>query len=424
MKDMNDQWSRLPEHELSFLGDAPVIYHCHHFNLFLDQTVDDALGPKIGAELRFAAARDASYQLLESLMQASGAETPAERMSLAEGVFAAMGHGHLAIDVDQGKGSARGENLHYGRTWFEKYGGNVRRRTPVDTFAAGFIAAAAELAAGLPRESVIVKEDLCIGMRASHCEFSISRGEPGEHLAAIDRAATEATIGATKPTAGLHEPQIESITETLRAFLAGVRGDQHGLIQNFGVYITLHLTSYYNRITYGTISRVLKTAPKMLEILESLFRESGHVCVFNTFGGILMSPEWEGAIGELNPDPAEIVAGCTAIARALNFGRWTIREHSPGQRLVIDTPTTYECPYYLTRHGRSDRPSCYFLQGAALAIMQLAECVNWRERPALDQEFYNKLFRSGVKWRVEQTQCRTMGQDRCEVVVSKLKGST
>ena len=28
---------------LTFLAEEPVVYHCHHFNLFLDQTVDDAV---------------------------------------------------------------------------------------------------------------------------------------------------------------------------------------------------------------------------------------------------------------------------------------------------------------------------------------------------------------------------------------------
>jgi len=419
MKDLLDLWSRLPEQELSFLGDAPVIYHCHHFNLFLDQTVDDALGPKRGPQVRFAAARDASYQLLDSLMQANGAQTPAERMAIAESTFAAMGHGRLSIGASGGSGKAIGEHLHYGRAWSEKYGASVRRRHPADTFAAGYTAAAAEVAAGLPRESVLANEDRCIAMRAPRCEFSLTPGEQAELRPDVGVQATLAALGDLKPEPGLHEPTIGAITETLRSFLAGVRGDQHGLVQNFGVYITLHLASYYNRITYDTISQVLSTAPKMIDVLESLFRESGHVCVFNTFGGILMSPEWEGAIGDLKEDPEEIVAACLGIARALNFGRWTLREYVPGERLVIDTPSTYECPYYITRHGTSSRPSCYFLQGAALAIMQLAERVKWTARPALTQDYYNQLFRGGAHWKVEQTRCRTLGHDRCEVVVSR-----
>ena len=97
------------DNDLAFLGDAPVLYHCHHFNLFLDQSVDDALGPKVGPALRFAAAREASYQLLASLVRAAGAVTPAERVALAEHVFASMGHGRLRIDAPQGVGKAVGE---------------------------------------------------------------------------------------------------------------------------------------------------------------------------------------------------------------------------------------------------------------------------------------------------------------------------
>ena len=147
------------DNDLAFLGDAPVLYHCHHFNLFLDQSVDDALGPKVGPALRFAAAREASYQLLASLVRAADAVTPAERVALAEHVFASMGHGRLRIDAPQGVGKAVGEHLHYGQAWFEKYGATVRRRSPADAFAAGFAAAAVDLAYDLPPLSSAATEE-------------------------------------------------------------------------------------------------------------------------------------------------------------------------------------------------------------------------------------------------------------------------
>ena len=49
----------LPGLDLMSLAGVPVIYHCHHFNLFLDQTIDDALGPVEGPKVRFEAAREA-----------------------------------------------------------------------------------------------------------------------------------------------------------------------------------------------------------------------------------------------------------------------------------------------------------------------------------------------------------------------------
>ena len=43
----------IPDYDLMNYGGIPTVYHCHHFNLFLDQTIDDALGPGPGFTLRF-----------------------------------------------------------------------------------------------------------------------------------------------------------------------------------------------------------------------------------------------------------------------------------------------------------------------------------------------------------------------------------
>jgi hypothetical protein len=417
MKAILAQRSSIETHDLNFFGDSSVVFHCHHFNLFLDQTIDDALGRKTGTAVRVSAAREASYQLLSSLVRRVSAESSVERLELAQSVFAAMGHGRLALNAPRGQGSARGDTLHYGHSWFEKYGQSVRRRHPADAFAAGFAAAATEVAYDLPRESVGATETRCVAMRDQACEFDFVPGAAAEPRPVVDLETTRALLG-TVP-AGCHESRISEIAGTLRAFLAGVSGDERGLVQAFGVFVTMHLAGYYNRVTYDTQARIMQLVPRSVHVFESLLRESGHVCVFNTFGGLLLSPEWEGAIGSLRADAEEIAMNCCAIARALGFGRWTLREFIPGERLVIDTPATYECPYYLTRHGRSERPSCFFLQGAALAIMQLASRVQWDSRPRLTQDFYNKLFRGGLPWRVEQGECVTRGDGFCRVVVSR-----
>jgi hypothetical protein len=108
------------EHDLSFVGGVPYIYHCHHFNLFLDQTVDDALGPEVGAQVRHDAAREAAYQLVKAAAGPADAGNPTERTALARALFSAMGHGKLDFDTDPKGGRLTGEYLHYGYSWSEK----------------------------------------------------------------------------------------------------------------------------------------------------------------------------------------------------------------------------------------------------------------------------------------------------------------
>ncbi|MCC7073710.1 MAG: hypothetical protein IT383_20535 [Deltaproteobacteria bacterium] len=409
--------SLLPEHDLSFLADAPVIFHCHHFNLFLDQTIDDALGVEAGTALRTRAARDASYHLLSSLNRKLGLVTPAERLELAAALFAAMGHGRLEILTQATGGEGRGTWLHYGFAWHEKYGQAVRRRFPADAMAAGFMAAATEVAYGLPRESMQCTETACIAMRAPRCEFTFKPGKA--EVPEIDVGTAQARAVVRPSFTGLYEDKIAAIAKGLRDFAGGVAGDERGLVQAFGVFVTLHLSTYYNRISYDAWNLVRERSPASLPVIEALLRESGHVCVFNTFGGILLSPEWEGMVGKIQGDPVEIVSGCTAIGRALGFGHWTLAELKPGERLVLRTPSTYESSYWVTREGPAQQGMCFFVQGAALAFMQLAERVPWTQRPKLTQEFYVELFRRGVPWSVKETKCIAKGDMACEVVVQK-----
>ncbi|MBI5507995.1 MAG: hypothetical protein HY903_04510 [Deltaproteobacteria bacterium] len=406
----------LAEHDLMLFGGAPAVYHCHHFNLFLDQTIDDALGQVAGERLRFSAAREFAHDFLVTACAREGATTPVERISVAQTLFAAMGQGKLQLSVDPAGGQGRGEFLHYGYSWFEKYGTKVKRLRPADAFAAGFAAAANEVAFGLPLGSTNAVEGFCIARRDPHCAFTLTAGSPTPAGPKVGAAEIRANV---RPAfTGKSEDEVVKIAAGLRDFTASVRGDHRGLVQAFGVYVTLHLSGYYNRISFDAVRHIEATTPQSVGVLEELLRESGHVCVFNTFGGILLSPEWEGMVGKLSGDPTQVVLGCAAIARALGFGHWTIADLQPGRRLVMRSPATYESAYFIARHGRAARGNDYFFQGAVLAVAQLAHRVDWKSKPKLTQEFYQSLFRGGIPWRAEQTRGIAKGDEMSEIVVS------
>ena len=417
-----DHWKQLsqelPDQDMTFLGDTQYVYHCHHFNLFHDQTVEDALGEERAFEVRARAAAEASRALLGGIVAGNGSTTPAERLQLAAGLFPWMGHGSLELQSDAEGGIALGEFLHYSFAWREKYGQKIRRRHPIDAFAAGFAAAATEVAFDLPVGAVGVSEGDCYVCREPSCRFELRRQE-GSQVAAsgLGREAVGGLLSA--PSAGRDEETIAGIARGLKDFVLGVEGDGRGLVQGFGIYITRHLTSYYNATAYDTIHHIEQHQPASAPVVEELFGESGHVCAFYTCGNILLSPEWEGLVGPVTGEVEEIVSACVAICRALGFGHWTVEELVPGERLVMRASSNYEAPYYLARYGRSDKPRCYFFANAARAIMQLAHRVDWPSRPTLDDALYQSLFKEGLGWRMEQTACLTRGDDHCEVVVTK-----
>jgi hypothetical protein len=416
MERFNALRSIISSQDLTFLSGAPVIYHCHHYNLFHDQTIDDALGEEFGTRVRTVAARNASRELLSACAADLKAYTPVERLQLASDLFAWMGHGTLKFSVDETGGRADGRFLHYGHSWREKYGSKVKRSHPADAVAAGFAAAATEVAFGLPPGSMDASEEQCIALRDTACRFQLRRVDPVPAPHAVNRATIEPLLGPS--VSGMEEEKIRTIADGLRGFLRNVHGDQRGLVQAFSVFVSLHLSNYYNETIFEAIHHIEHEQPRSVDVAEALFREAGQVCVFNTFGNILLSPEWEGMVGAPSGSPLEILVNSCAIARGLGFGHWAIHEYSPERSLVLRTSSNYEAPFYLRRYGLSDRARCYFLQGSALAMMVLAHRVKWAERPRLTHDFYVNLFRDRIPWRVHQPLCPTRGDALTELVVS------
>ena len=192
--------------DFMYLIDTPVVYHCHHFNLFLDQTIDDAMGPLEGQKIRFIAARETSRQLLSELIKKAEAETPTERLQIATLIFKKMGHGTLQIFSDSNGGEAFGEYLHYGYSWFQKYGQTIKQLHPTDVFAAGYIAATIEVVYDMKHEVIDVIESECSSMKAPRCTFEIKhkdRESPFVPLAEVSKKVCEAP--ELKFETGFHE---------------------------------------------------------------------------------------------------------------------------------------------------------------------------------------------------------------------------
>ena len=152
-----------------FLGGTQTVY-----NLFHDQTVDDALGDTEGRALRTSAAHGAFYRLLSGIYTRLELTDSEARIRFAEDLFAWMGHGRVEMALLPSGGSATSAHTHYGMSWKEKYGSQVTRKHPADAVAAGMIAACNELAHDLPPGSLVAVEGKCLATKAARCEFDVS----------------------------------------------------------------------------------------------------------------------------------------------------------------------------------------------------------------------------------------------------------
>ena len=419
---INDKRSSIADLHLSYVGESPICYHCHHFNLFFDQTIDDAIGAPEGMALRTQAAHDAAYQYLRDLVASLPRTTPSEQLDVASSVFAAMGHGRLNLAVPMSGGRIDGQHLHYGHAWQEKYGGDLRRKTPTDAFAAGFAAAASEIAYRLPAGSRSCREEECIAINHSACTLSVGTGEEPFVPSGATYASNRRRLRS--PTRGGSEETVEAIAGGLRKFLTDVEGDKRGLVDAFGVLVTMHLPNYYNHCANRALNEVERRKPDAVDAFRALLVESGQVCAFHTFGGILSSPEWEAMVGPITGDSEEILTGALAIARALGFGRWAAEQYEPERRLVLTASGTYESMYpqrLVGGRGRvipeAQKGCCFLFEGGALGMMQLMHRVDWSSLPTFDQALYSQL-QVDLPWQVNETECISKGDDVCRVVVS------
>lgn len=402
-------------HGLLSLGDQLVFYQSHHHSLFLDQSVADALGAEAWG-VRKQASFEAAHALLSSLFSDLGLSGSKEKLDLATELFAAMGHGRIVFDVTAEGGTARGEALHHGASFQEKYGSRVRNRRVLDAFGAGFCAAAASLAFPSDWGVLDAEETSCVGRRDPACVFTLSRrAEQPRFGMVLTRAAVEAVPARLSDDRSRAEPSGKGAS--VARVLAGMTADERGVVKAFGVRLSLVPVSYVNQITYDTMHSLEKRTPELFPVFSALVREAAQMGAFHLLGGMLASPEWAVEHGAVARDPDERLDQLIAITRALGWGALYPVDFIPGRTLVLRSPITHESAYYSVRHGSTMRARLSFQQGAALAIMQLLHRVDFRSGEPLTSEMYNALFQSGTRFHVEETRSPLRGDDVSEVIV-------
>lgn len=414
---VHDHRIPLQDFDLFFMAASPIVSHCHHFNLFFDQIVDDALGWEVGREVRAESAYEAGSQLLNAFILDLPPTTIDERLDLASSIFAGMGLGTLEFDISRDSGVVIGRHLHYGSCWRREHGTQRNRSHPADAVASGFIAAAVEAAYGLPFGSVLCTETRCTASSdAEYCEFEVvDSGESGEVFGVTESDILEVL---PPPVSGLNEDRIRDLTTELREFVLAVMADKRGAIENFGVHLTHHLANYYNHCSNRMLAILAEEKPAALEVAKELLRESGQRDGYFMFGGIFGSAEWEALVASFRGQPQVIVDGCVAMARALGFGRWCVEAYEPDQKLVLVSPGTYESAYHKVAFPDAKNGCCYAYQGAAVATMDLAHAVDWHQDGPISQANYQALRAAGT-WTVAEPQCLAAGDDVCRVVVQR-----
>jgi hypothetical protein len=401
------------------LGDQLVTYQCHHHSLFLDQTISDALAGE-GWAVRRQAAFESAHALLESFygeLEITGAD---ERLALAGEIFSAMGQGALSFALTAEGGLVQAKDLHYGASFAEKYAGRVKNRRPVDSFAAGFISAAASLAFPSDWGALEAEETSCIARdRWEDCTFTLSRRpEPPHFGAVISRPLVEQIpldLVAPAPT----EAELRAgaaLTSLLPRALHAGEGSQPLL----GPRVALVPASYVDQITFDTVHLIEKRAPELFPLVAALLREAAQSGAFHLLGGALGSRAFRDAHGPPGDSEERRLEQLLGLLPALGWGTFAVADYQPGRALTLQSPATPETVYYAIRHGDTVRSRLFFQQGLALALMQLLHRVDFRSAVPLTPGSYDALFKSGTRFHVQETLSPLKGDRVAEVMVEAL----
>jgi hypothetical protein len=190
-----------------------------------------------------------------------------------------------------------------------------------------------------------------------------------------------------------------------------------GLIDAFGVVLTNHFADYYNYISYQSYFGMLKAGMSLAET-QDVFVQGGHICAFNTFGGIMSSPEWDAVVVPMCHTVEDWVHGMVAIVNALGWGVWRVEKIVPGRELIIRVYNSYEGVGYRRMYQQSNNPQLSFLvMGAVQGLAHLFWKIDIRQRPSLNQDFYVSVFNAPEnKFSVKQTHAIAAGHDYDRVV--------
>lgn len=388
------------------------VLHCHHYNCFLQRTIQDPEYIETLSLLKKSAA-EIAYEHFSALQQEVSTQDWASLLSLAANLCKYRGFGILDFSkVNDSGGRVTSEMSHYGVGWLKKFG---ESDSPICHFLTGYIQG---VLTSIFQKEYSVSETLCYGKGNGKCIFEVYEDPKGVLRETLINERT-ASVGEVKPLPSLVRGNVNEEIITNAVTGLDLQGNEEGLIDTFGVYLTRMYGDYYNKISYG-FEKKLEDICSVEGLAQPLLVEAGHVCGFNTFGGIMKSPEWYSLVVQDAKDKMDWVHGMVAVINALGWGKWTIKELIDGKKLVIHIYNSYEAQGYRKYFGKAKNPKCYMAQGTTSAIMNLVYLGEIDKKPDLTDAFYEKLFSSQEAFYSQETKCFAAGDGYCEFVVERL----
>ena len=154
------------DRNLLAVGERRLVFHCHHYNLFLQRSIEDMFGEG-GVEMQISAAKESARKLLTPIL--SG--TREACLTQAAAFFAENGFGHADVsELGPMGGHVALATSHYALGFRAKWGAAKR---PICLFPTGFWAGAVAVASRLAPERVVARETQCAATGADRCIIDV-----------------------------------------------------------------------------------------------------------------------------------------------------------------------------------------------------------------------------------------------------------
>ena len=396
------------EHNYLEIGGEAMIFHCHHYIINLQRTILDA--DYIDSRLfLIGSAADALYNQLTNLCEGLNI---GESKQMAQDIYKTFGYGLIDLSTMNEDGiELRSTKSFFSKTWKIKFG---KVSTPVDYYTSGFLAAAYAVIYKKDLKDINAEQTTCMAcgddinthvIKMGECNFATYPKKAPVQFKEIEKVS-------------LNWEYEDTVTNAFLGAHATMIGNEEGYIPAFGVYLVRNQSDYVNRLQFEFVRQMTEVAGDYgVTLAGELLMEAGHACGFFTYGGIMTSPEWEGAVKPYLKTKEDWIKGLAALVNTMGWGYHTAVELSE-QKAIFRNYNDFEDLSYMRMYGKSEYPTHWANSGGFTGLMQLVYGTDLVNGERIEtEEGFRDMRRSKVGYKTRMTKGISCGDDYLEVEV-------
>jgi hypothetical protein len=409
MFNINDYKFDTEHNYLEIAGEA-MIFHCHHYITNLQRTILDA--DYIDSSLfLIGSAADSLYYQLTNLCNGLSIE---ESKQMAQDIYKTFGYGIIDLsNMNENGVELTTTKSFFSKMWKLKF---EKSNKPVDYYTAGFLAAAYAVIYKKELKDIYAKQTTCMSCGDECNTFVIKQGECTFDIYPKKSKTTFKDVLKLKVD-WEHE---ETVSNAFLGAHATFVGNDEGLIPAFGVYIVRNQSDYVNRLQFEFVIAMKEVAGDYgITLAGELLMEAGHACGFFTYGGIMISDEWNSVVKPLLKTKEDWIKGLASLVNTMGWGYHTAVELCE-ERAVFRNYNDFEDLSYLRMYGNNDYPVHWANSGGFTGLMQLIYNTDITQGVRIDtEEGFRDMRRSKVGYKTKMTKGISCGDDFLEVEIYK-----